>query len=271
MGVRRSAVTCAICVFASVQSAAADDPVGLTDATDSDGLGPSYLWDGGALPFIWAPLAGRILLDAYGKPRATPLGFDPNEGGAEPSDWQVPGWGITALGGVSALGMIAGGDDSRYFHVKGLTQALSTGVLVTGLIKVAVGRHRPDWDPDINTDGSRRSFPSGHTTQAFAIATYTILYLHGHVFDDDDGVSAGEAAAYGTIALGAFALAGERVYNNRHHLTDVTVGGLLGSATSTLFYLYQNGRFRNHERARNSQVMVTPTGGGASVGITMSW
>ena len=235
----------------------------------------SYLWDGGAIPFIWAPLAGRIALDVYATPRETPLVFN-SEGGAEKADWQIPGWAITSLGGVSAVGMIASGDRSRFYHVKGLAQSLSTGVLVTGLIKVAVGRHRPDWSEDSNTSGSRRSFPSGHATQAYAIATYTTLYLRGHVFAKHRGdrfLPWYEAATYGGIAVAATALAGERVWHNRHHTSDVIIGGLLGTATSTLFYLYQDGRYDDHELERRKQLTIMPAanGDGASVGLSCVW
>src|SRR5688572_22338380 len=241
MGGNRSAIVAScLIVLLGTRIAAADEE------TDRPGeVDLSYLVDGGAIPFIWAPLAGRLVLDTYTTPRDTPLAFDDFEGGATKADWQIPGWAISGLGGVSAIGMIASGDSSRYYHVKGLAQALSSGVFLTAAIKVTVGRHRPDWSEDSNTPGSRRSFPSGHATQAFAIATYTGLYLRGHVFDKYRGNKTlpwWEAATYGGLALGATFLAGERVYHNRHHLSDVVVGGLLGTATSTLFYLYQDRR-----------------------------
>lgn len=237
----------------------------------------SYLYDGGAIPFLWAPLAGRLLLDKYTTPRDTPLAFSSSEGGAAQADWQIPGWGITALGGASAIGMIAGGDKSRFYHVKGLAQSLATGVFLTGSTKVLVGRHRPDWSEERNSDGSRRSFPSGHATQAFAIATYTALYLRGHVFDKYRGNKTlpwWEAATYGGIALGATALAGERVLHNRHHLTDVVVGGLVGTATSALFYWYQDSRYEKGRRAEEmKQIVVTPAekGRGGTVGLSWQW
>jgi membrane-associated phospholipid phosphatase len=255
-------------------TASADELPPPTDRSAGE-LGPSYLIDGGAIPFLWAPLVGRILLDAYTTPRASPLAFR-FEGGAEKPDWQVPGWAISGLGGISALGMIASGDRSRFYHVKGLAQTLSTGVLVTALVKVTFGRHRPDWSEDSNTPGSRRSFPSGHATQAYAIATYTALYLRGHVFDERRGdrvLPWWEAVTYGGIAAVATAFAGERVWHNRHHVSDVMVGGLLGAATSTLFYMYQDGRHDERDAERRKQLTITPGqhGNGASVGVSFAW
>lgn len=248
------------------------EPVDKPDKFDA-----SYLYDGGAIPFLWAPLAGRLLIDTYAKPRESPLAFSSSEGGAIKSSWEVPGWAISGLGGVSAAGMLLSGDDSRSYHVKGIAEAISTGVLVTGIIKVTVGRHRPFWSEDDNSTYSRRSFPSGHSTQAWAIATYSILFLRGHVFDKHRGDSKlpwWEAATYGGIALGASALSAERVLHNHHHLSDVVIGGLLGTASSSLFYMYQERRYRNHVADESKQQLsITPTHGarGATVGMSFVW
>jgi len=271
MGGTRAALvaTCALAMLAP-SVARADGP-----ERSEDGLSTNYLTDGGAIPFLWLPLAARVALDAYGAPRRSPLMFSEFEGGAAKSEWEIPGWVVTALGGVSALGMIGSGDASRFYHVKGLAQALSTGVLVTGLVKVAIGRHRPDWDAGVNTPGSRRSFPSGHSTQAFAIATYTILFLHGHVFDRLRGESSlpwWEAATYGGIALGAAAVAGERVVHNRHHLLDVGVGAALGTASSSLFYWYQSSRFNADQRGLHLAFRGAQGGGtGGTIGFKFAW
>lgn len=275
MGGKRTAfAVCLICVVST--RAFADDLDQRPEGGPTDRPGLSYLVDGGAIPFLWAPIATRIALDAYARPRSTPLGFSSSEGGAEKASWQTPGWGISALGGVLALGMIGGGDASRYYHVKGLAEALATGCVITAGLKVAFGRRRPDWDATRDSPGSRRSFPSGHATQAFAIATYAALYLRRHVFAGRRGDSAmpwWEAATYGGLLVGAGALAGERVLHNRHHLTDVGAGALLGTATSTLFFLYQDRRYKDHAREATPVSLSPGVGGGtgASAGMSMSF
>jgi membrane-associated phospholipid phosphatase len=279
-GPRIAVAACLICCLSS--HAVGDDdgssvPLASLRLPEGKDIDLSYLWDGGAIPFIWAPLAGRIFLDKYTTPRDSPMMFPSSEGGAHKSDWEIPGYAVTALGGASALGMILSGDPSRMYHVKGLAQSLTTGVFMTGATKVLVGRHRPDWSEERNSDGSRRSFPSGHATQAFAIATYTALYLRGHVFDKYRGdrvLPWYEAATYTGLALGATALAGERVLHNRHHLSDVIVGGLVGTATSALFYWYQDGRYDKKRRdEERKQLVVTPAekGTGATVGLSWAW
>lgn len=259
-------------------TARADEPQ--PESKSSSTFDPSYLIDGGALPFFWGALAGRLALDKYASPRESPRFFSNDEGGAPRASWEIPGYAISGVGVSLGVAMLATGDSSRMYHVKGLGEALMTGVTVTGAIKVLVGRHRPDWVSDgVKNDSSRRSFPSGHSTQAFAIATYSILFLRQHVFDKHRGNSRlpwWEGATYAGIALGATALAGERVLHNRHHLSDVVIGGALGTATSTLFYMYQERRYRNHARkeeatkeARDSlQIAPSISAGGASVGFS---
>ena len=268
---------CVLTILALVRTAAADpiEPVPLAEKRGGIDLG--YLVDGGMVPFFWGAMAGRLALDKWATPRDTPLLFSGSEGGKEKATWETPGLVVTGLGVVTGGLMILGGDESRMYHVKGLAESLMTGCLVTGAIKTIVGRHRPDWSEDNNSDSERRSFPSGHSTQAFAVATYAILYLRGHVFDTRRGNSKmpwWELATYSGIGLGAAAIAGERVFHNRHNLSDVAIGGLLGTVSSSLFYYYQEGRYQDHAQKEGMKSLtvtpsVTPTG--AQVGMSFVW
>src|SRR5262249_50443076 len=141
-------------------------------------------------------------------PPETPRFFSASEGGKPVSSWEIPGWSVASLGVGLGIGMIASGDASRWYHAKGMAQSLATGGALTGALKILVGRHRPDWSPTNDTPDERESFPSGHSMMAFSIATYSILYLHGHVFDTRKTWL--EPVAYGGIVLGATALAAER-------------------------------------------------------------
>jgi membrane-associated phospholipid phosphatase len=177
------------------------------DRRGLSGLIPSYLWDGGALPFIWGTMAARIAMDRWVPARSSPLGFG-DEGGAAVAGWENPGWAVTATGGAVGLAMALGDNDSRWFHVKGLAQTLSTGAMVVGGLKLAVARQRPDWSGDASNGfgGGNRSFPSGHSTQAFEIATYAALYLRYHGFErfrPQGTFRWWEGVAYGGIFTGA--------------------------------------------------------------------
>ena len=258
---RRVAVAC-LCITVFSGPAQADDDNGLPDK--------SYLWDGGAVPFIWVALGARFALDHYTTPRDAPLMFSANEGGAPSPSWQVPGWTVSATGGLLAGAMIIGGNRSRWYHVKGLAQSLATGCVLTSALKVSFGRHRPDWDPSTDLAGDRRSFPSGHSTQAFAIATYSVAYLNVHVFDDpwSPQAIAADVVLYGA----ATAVAAERVIHNQHHLSDVAAGALLGSATALGFFIYQEKRFRNRDR-RETEPLFSPMVGDGTYGLQldMKW
>jgi membrane-associated phospholipid phosphatase len=111
------------------------------------------------------------------------------------------------------------------------TEAIAVSGAITNILKLAIGRARPNLSSDSNafqfhlahgnvTD--HNSFPSGHTTAAFAAAAVfnaEIKRLHP---------GAGRAS---TIALyGLASLVGaSRMYNNRHWLTDVVGGAMIGT------------------------------------------
>jgi len=200
----------------------------------------AYLYDGGAVPLFWIPLATGIAVDHAVTPRSTPLLFDSHEGGATPSSWDVPSWSLTVVGaGVAGACVVASDDPSRWYHAKGLAEALATSSLAVSVVKPVFGRHRPDWSATSSDPTKDASFPSGHATKAFVIATYTALYLHDHVRGD-------HTLAYAGLFIGAALLAGERVYHNRHFVSDVAAGALLGAATSYLIYRFQDARASGH-------------------------
>jgi membrane-associated phospholipid phosphatase len=205
----------------------------------------SYLYDGGMVPLFWIPLAGGYLLDTDVAPRSTPLWFDPHAGRAPVASWEIPSWGMTALGAAVAGSYVLGDDSARWYHAKGLAEAMATSALVVSAVKPVFGRHRPDWTAATAGSDESESFPSGHATKAFSIATYSALYLHGHVWRDEP-LTATHALAYAGIFAGALAVDAERVDHDRHFVSDVVAGSLLGAATSTLIYRYQDARASGH-------------------------
>jgi len=223
--------------------------VARAQSAGSSALPSSYAYDGNAVAWFWLPALGALALDRWAEPRSTPLYFDARDGGAPRASWEVPAWGLHVAAAGLGVAMAVGNDDSRWYHVKGLAQAIATSSLVVSALKPLVGRHRPDWAPD-SADGTRNtSFPSGHTTNAFVIATYAALYLHGRVFDGDSSALL-QGLAYGGLVLGATMVAGERVYHERHHVSDVIVGALIGSASSYAMFRLQDDRFASRAEVR---------------------
>ncbi len=219
--------------------------------------GPQYLIDGGALPFFWGALGARLAIDRWLRPPPAPRWFSLTDGGKPEADWELPGWVVTTSGGVAATAMLLGDSPARWNHAKGLAQTLATGSVITALFKVTFGRRRPDYQgPGLGKfGGESRSFLSGHSTQAFEIATYSILYLHDHGFSD--GTSGfWRGAAYAGIFTTAALVAAERVYHHRHHVSDVIAGSLLGTAVAVAFYSYQESRLDDDDGAVDGAVEV---------------
>jgi membrane-associated phospholipid phosphatase len=94
--------------------------------------------------------------------------------------------------------------------------ALASGI--TGGLKLAVGRARPhdaSGNLEFHPFSGATSFPSGHTTAAFAIAT---------VLADQTQDSWSDYLLYSAATLTAMA----RINDQKHWASDVLIGGLIG-------------------------------------------
>jgi membrane-associated phospholipid phosphatase len=122
-----------------------------------------------------------------------------------------------------------------------LVRAQIVNAAMTQGLKFSVGRTRPD--------GTRYSFPSGHTSATFATAAVLQRNLGWKV-----GIPAYGVAAY---------VAGSRLQENRHYLSDVLFGaavGLVAGRTVTFGH--------GHKRFALAPI-AAPGGGGGGVGVTL--
>jgi len=95
-------------------------------------------------------------------------------------------------------------------HIQGYS-----GGLVDSGVKILVNRPRPHVDHPVQT-AFGKSFPSGHSTTAFAIGS--VIAAHS----DQAWV---KVSAYSIASLVAFS----RVYHDEHWTSDVAAGALLGT------------------------------------------
>lgn len=116
-------------------------------------------------------------------------------------------------------------DDEGWLKGKALMGADFAGVwfangAVTGAIKNAAGRERPD-------HSDRASFPSGHASGAFAMASVADEQIDLAALPAPADLAI-DAGLYGTAGLTAWA----RVEGNKHYASDVLAGAALGNFVS---------------------------------------
>ena len=130
--------------------------------------------------------------------------------------------GLVTFGAVTTATADTGGA-----YATAMLEAGVWTVAATEWVKAGVGRHRPVMYTDGATVAARdrnnlRSFPSGHTSLAFAVATSYWLARR-----DRTGSPGAEAWAVAGAAAGVGAF---RVLAGQHFLSDVVAGALLGVA-----------------------------------------
>ena len=130
--------------------------------------------------------------------------------------------------GTITLGLIAGGLVTGHGDLARsggrLAGSLLTAGAVSTLSKLAFGRPRPN--ESLDADGyvpfsGRDAMPSGHTTMAFALATS---------LSDDIHRTWASVGLY-TLASG---VGWSRINDNRHWLSDVAAGAVVGVTSSKL-------------------------------------
>ena len=140
--------------------------------------------------------------------------------------------GMVLGSAVYGGGRVAGSRDVAELGLH-TTEAVLIADGISGVIKMTVGRSRPNLDPDHPyhfhflggfKGDPHRSFPSGHTTSAFAAAAAAT---------EEVGVLWPRNKTWvGVLLYGSAGLAGiSRVYNNAHWASDVVVGAAIGSFT----------------------------------------
>ncbi len=129
-------------------------------------------------------------------------------------------YALGLMGGFYLTGLVT--DNEKSIHVaQDLVAASMVSATINQSIKIAFSRYRPRDNEDIfNARGytglnNNSSFPSGHTTEAFTVASVIATHY------DDTWVS---VSAYSIAGLVGVA----RMYKDAHYASDVTASALIG-------------------------------------------
>lgn len=160
---------------------------------------------------------------------------------------------FAVLGAFALAGAVGHDRHAEEVALDGAIASLIAAGLITPALKEAVGRSRPNDSADA-TDfhpfSGNASFPSGHATQAFAIASVIATeYPRPWV----------EVASYGSAALVGYA----RVLHDRHYVSDVLTGALIGTLVGRTVA-------RHNELRRGERLAVLPwVGPHRSAGVAL--
>ncbi len=166
---------------------------------------------------------------------------------------QLASFGVVA--GLYGGGMVWHRPTLRRTAVEALAASVVAGGVVTPLIKLAAGRARPR--QKLGTEAfvpfsGDESFPSGHTTQAFAVAS----------------VIAAESPSL-WVDLLAYGLAGSvgaaRVYHDAHFLSDVAAGAAIGTLVGRSMAVSGRSRWTTEVRP----YVGASDSGGVSLGLSV--
>ncbi len=127
-------------------------------------------------------------------------------------------YALGTLAGFALVGKLADKPTALNVALDGTVSSLIAAGLVTPVLKTLTGRSRPNAEQgphDFNPFGGAESFPSGHATEAFALAAsiaqnYDQRWVKG--------------LSYGVAGLVGYA----RIEHDEHWLADVASGALIG-------------------------------------------
>ncbi|HEU0189410.1 MAG TPA: phosphatase PAP2 family protein [Gallionella sp.] len=125
-------------------------------------------------------------------------------------------------GGFFLAGLM-GNETAMEVAQNGIAASLIASGLITPAIKIIVGRARPREDVGIAKFhpfsigySSNSSFPSGHTTEAFAMASVIANHY------EETWVTCASYSVAGLVGVA-------RIYHHAHFASDVLAGGLIGT------------------------------------------
>lgn len=215
-------------------------------------------WDIVSSPFDWSSKEWAVAGVAVGATFATGLYVDRHfqdesqESRSSDKDRWSGAWGqlgtiysIAALGAAGTYGWIADDDRSVNVMVDGLESSIIASGILCPILKYTVGRARPNHSgqdsDEFSPFGGDASFPSGHTTQAFTVASVLAFS-----YDDRPVIGGLAFAVAGGVGL-------SRINDDMHYASDVLAGAILGTWVGYEVVHY-NRRRRGEEAPRSRSI-----------------
>ncbi len=161
------------------------------------------------------------------------------------------------------LGQVYDNPKARAVAYDGVAASMLAGGMISPMMKFLAGRSPPrdnkgtytfhpfSWD--FRLSGGAQSFPSGHSAQAFALASVIASHY------DEPWV---KATSYSVAAIAGLS----RVYLGYHFLSDWAAGTVLGIAVGHTV-VYFNEKMRREKKEQN--VFVVPFVGRGAAGVTV--
>lgn len=157
------------------------------------------------------------------------------------------------MGGFWAHGLLAKNNKSVSTGLL-LFESYSLAMVLVRVPKNLLGRRRPDaWPPSTPTDWdgpfNGTSFPSGHATASFAVATVIANQYRDHKWVP--------VTVYAVASLAGLS----RIYDNKHWLSDVVAGAAIGTVIGNLV----------SRHTPSSKLTLTPFGNSNFQGIKLAY
>ncbi|MFI5357266.1 MAG: phosphatase PAP2 family protein [Opitutales bacterium] len=160
-------------------------------------------------------------------------------------------WAV--LAGFEAEGVLNHDAVAQATAMDGLTASIIASGIITPVLKYTVGRVRPNRATrtfQFKPFSGNYSFPSGHATQAFAVAS--VIAAHYDAWWE-------QGLSYGLAGLVGYA----RIEQNAHFASDVVAGAVIGTVVGRAVV-------HRHEPSKPGQYSVAPFFNGTTTGLVVA-
>ncbi len=220
-------------------------------------------WDGRDWLTVGVGIAGVAAVALADKPVRTQIQHIQN-GSANDVASQVRQFGgpysFATLGLFYVGGEIFHDPPAKAVFIDGAAATLVASGIIAPSLKYMVGRARPSADRGTQYftpfSASNASFPSGETTQAFAVASVIAAHY------DSLWV---KTSSYGIASLVGMA----RMYEDAHWTSDALAGALIGTAVGTAIVHYNEKRRKEKNEETGIFITLLLARGTGGIGITL--